>query len=90
MARTPKTRITINEDAIRKAAQPGLDGLQAKLTAELQATLRELRDEMEGQPADDVQAELVKRLDARIPGFRPNDDVVRRYAEAISEGTLTD
>ena len=57
--------------------------------ATLRATLREVRDELGGQPAGLVHAELVRRLAARVgSGFTVRDADLREDAAAISDGTL--
>jgi hypothetical protein len=57
--------------------------------AALRATLREVREELGGQPADLVHAELVRRLAARVgSGFTVRDADLREDAAAISDGTL--
>lgn len=82
--------IQINEAALRRAAQPGLDRMQQQLNDELHAVLREVRDEMSGQPAAAVLAELKLRLARRIPGVQLNEDNLRQLAQEIEAGTLTD
>ena len=55
----------------------------------LRATLREVRDELGGEPAEVVYAELVRRLAERVPdGFTVRDADLRKDAVAISDGTL--
>lgn len=57
--------------------------------AALRATLREVRDELGGQPVSVVHAELVRRLGERVgPGFTVRDADLREDAAAISDGTL--
>jgi uncharacterized protein (DUF2267 family) len=57
--------------------------------AVLRATLREVRDELGGEPAEAVHAELVRRLAARVPvGFTVREADLREDAAAISDGTL--
>ncbi|GAA4727430.1 hypothetical protein GCM10025782_27560 [Pedococcus ginsenosidimutans] len=57
--------------------------------AVLRATLREVRDELGGEPAEVVHAELVRRLAERVPdGFTVRDADLREDAVAISDGTL--
>lgn len=57
--------------------------------AVLRATLREVRDELGGEPAEAVHAELVRRLAARVPvGFIVREADLREDAAAISDGTL--
>ncbi|MGO4341165.1 hypothetical protein [Pedococcus sp. 2YAF34] len=57
--------------------------------AVLRATLREVRDELAGQPVGAVHDELVRRLRARVgDGFTVRDADLRADAEAISDGTL--
>lgn len=85
-----KNRVRIDEAALRRAVQPSIDDLQARLNAELQSTIREVRDEMEGQPADQVFDTLVARLEERIPGLNLNEDTLRGVAAEIEAGTLTD
>ena len=57
--------------------------------AVLRATLREVRDELGGQPVGVVHAELVRRLGERVgPGLTVRDADLREDAAAISDGTL--
>jgi hypothetical protein len=76
-----------NEAALEKLKQDAIRKLQPEVDARLQGIIRGVRDEMEGQPADDVYAELVTRLDAA--GVTPNEPNVRKLAEEIQAGTLT-
>jgi hypothetical protein len=57
--------------------------------AVLRGTLREVREELGGQPVAAVHAELVRRLAERVPhGFTVRDADLRADAAAISDGTL--
>lgn len=84
-----KNRIKIDEAALRRAIQPQLDNAQQALTQQLQATVREVNDEMSGQPSDQIYDTLVTRLRNQIPGFKVNEQEMRRVAAEIEAGTLT-
>lgn len=84
-----KNRIKIDEAALQRAIQPGIDRMQAQRNEQLQTTIRDVRDEMGGQPADRVYETLVTRLRADIPGFNVNEEAMRKVAVEIEAGTLT-
>ena len=84
-----KNRIKIDEAALRRAIQPQLDNAQQALTQQLQATVREVNDEMSGQPSDQIYDTLVTRLRNQIPGFKVNEQEMRRVSAEIEAGTLT-
>lgn len=83
-----KSKFTINENAIKRAAQPQIDEIQDRINETLRATLREVRDEMTGQPADEVLVVIKQRLLERIPGLELNAGNLREYAVAIEKGEL--
>lgn len=85
----PKNRIHINEDALQRAIQPQIDKMQADLNEQLRSSIRGVRDEMEGQPADDVYAVLIQRLERDIPNLNVNEANMRTVAAEIEAGTLT-
>ena len=88
MANMPQ--IKIDQAALEQAAQEAIAKAQPQYNAALQEVVRGVRDDMEQQPADDIHAELERRLRDRFgEGFTSNDDVLRRVAEEISAGTLT-
>jgi hypothetical protein len=66
-----------DEKALQDAVAPGI----AKAKAQFDAVAKE----MAGRPADDVHAELVKRLEAKP--FEWDDEGLRRIAASISEAT---
>lgn len=81
----------INERGIQQAIQPQLDNIQAQVNEILRSTLREVRDEMTGQPADEVLVVIEQRLEERMPlKFELNRENLREFAVAIEEGTLED
>ena len=82
-------KFKINQAALNAAAAEGLAKLQPEYDAAVQGVVRGVRDDMEGQPADEVYPELVRRLEAEIPGVQPNESNLRRVAQEISDGTLT-
>jgi hypothetical protein len=82
-------KIKLNQQALDKLAREAARRQEPTVNAVLHETLRELRNEMTGQPADEIETELVKRLSARIPGFTPAPQL-RELAEAIEAGTLED
>lgn len=84
-----KNRIKIDEAALRRAIQPQLDKAEDTLTQQLQATVRDVNDEMRGQPSNHVYDTLVKRLRDQIPGLTLNEREMRRVAAEIEAGTLT-
>lgn len=63
--------------------------MQDQLNEQLRATIRHVSDEMNGQPADQVYETLVTRLRADIPGFKVNEEAMRKVAVEIEAGTLT-
>lgn len=83
-------KFNINQAALDDAVAESMASLQAEYTAALQDVVREVRDEMEGQPVDEVYDELVRRLEEEIPGSQPNEPNLRIVAQEISDGTLTD
>ena len=80
--------INIDEAALQRAIQPGIEEIERQSNEILHATVREVRDEMDGQPAEEVYDALATRLRAALPGFTLDHDRVVELAEAISEGTL--
>lgn len=82
-------KFSLDEAAILRAVQPKLDEIQAQANLAVQDVVRGVRDDMEGQPADDVYAELVKRLNEQISGMTLNHDNLRALAAEIEAGTLT-
>ena len=57
--------------------------------AVLRTTLREVRDQLTGAPADEVLDALTARLGERVgDDFTISESALREYAAAISEGTL--
>jgi hypothetical protein len=66
---------SFNEDDLRAAAAPGLEKARERFEA--------IAEEMAGQSADDIHAELVKRLEAEP--FSWDDKGLRDIASAISE-----
>ena len=49
-------------------------------------TLRRVRDDMLGQPADRVKAVLLARLRGRLPGIEVDEEQMQRVAWAIEHG----
>jgi hypothetical protein len=88
MANTPKFKI--NKAALDQVVEKAIATAQPQYDAALQEVVRGVRDEMEHQPAEEIYAELERRLHDRFgPGFTPNEDALRRIAEEISAGTLS-
>jgi hypothetical protein len=85
-----KVNFHIDEAALQRAVQPGVDRLEAEMNQTLQNTIREVRDTMTGQPADQVYDQLVSRLQARLVGIQLNEPQLGGVAQAIQDGTLTD
>lgn len=86
MAKEPE----IDEAALQSALQPQLDELQAHINETLQTILTEVRDEMEGQPADEVEPVLRSRVQAALPDLELGDVELWEFAEAIEQRTLRD
>lgn len=85
-----KNKIHLDQDAIMRAVQPQIDKLQQEFTTQLQAIVREVRDEMNGQPAAEVYAVLMTRLRAGLPAETTLDEAkIRELADEIEAGTLT-
>lgn len=82
-------RIKINHAALEQIKQEAIAKLQPEYDAALRDVVRGVRDDMEGQPAEKIYAELVRRLQAEMPGMQPNEENLRRVAQEISDGTLT-
>lgn len=80
--------IKIDEAALQRAIQPGIEEIERQSNEILHATVREVRDEMDGQPAEEVYEVLATRLRAALPGFTFDHDRVVELAEAISQGSL--
>ncbi len=57
-------------------------------SAVFRTILREVREQMAGEPTDDVHARLTALLAERLGAERPDVKSLRDYAEAIHEGTL--
>jgi hypothetical protein len=72
-------------DILRKLAT---DSLGPKFNGQAQGVIRRVKLEMTGRPRAEIFQALTSRL--RAVGIVPNDAVVRQYAQAISDGTLTD
>jgi hypothetical protein len=66
---------SFDEDALQAAAAPGLEKAKQRFEA--------IAEEMAGQSADDIHAELVKRLESEP--FSWDDKGLRDIASAISE-----
>lgn len=81
--------VDLREAAIR-AIREADSFRQVRLSHELTVAARELRDEMRGQRADEVEAALRDRLQQRVPGLEPDAAILRQLAEAIETGTLDD
>lgn len=70
----------INEAAIR--------ALQERANEIVRAVTRDVAARMTGSPVDEVELELDSQL--RAANVQPNPDAVRRVAEEIHAGTLSD
>jgi hypothetical protein len=84
-----KSALKIDEEALREAIRPQLAEVAAMLTSALQDLARQVRDEMADRPADEVHAELRRRIEEAIPGVDLDEAKLRPVAEEISAGTLT-
>ena len=82
-------RLVVDEGAARQAIPPQLAEAAAMLTTALQELARDVRDEMSDRPADEVYAELRRRIEEAIPGVELDGAKLRPVAEEISAGTLT-
>lgn len=61
-----------------------------RLSEAIHHTLREVNDEMRGEPADRVYEELVSRFgSSSSPSLTPGQDTLRRAAAQIEAGTFT-
>ena len=81
-------KIVWDKDALNKVLEDATSKLQEQVNLALQSTIREVRDEMTGQPAATVYDELVRRLETRIEGLQFNEAELRTVAAAIEDGTL--
>lgn len=81
-------RFKFNEEALEKLKREAIRNLQPQVDAKIQDIVRGVRDEMEGQPANTVYAELISRMEAA--GVVPNEPNVRKVADEIEAGTLTE
>lgn len=82
-----KVSVKWNSAAVRDLERKATSALQDQANAAVQQIIREVDRSMKGEPADAVEAELVRRLKAT--GVTPNSGRVREFAVAISEGTLS-
>lgn len=71
--------------AMEKLLQDAAAQMQPQVNAVAQDVVKAVDDAMRGRPAEEVHAELKRRMMAR--GLRPSPGL-REYAVAISEGTL--
>lgn len=78
-----------NERGMNAAIEQIRQQAERQANAEMQRIIWDVRNEMVGQPADQVQAELVRRLTTEIAGLQPNMDSMRQIAEAIEADDLT-
>jgi len=62
--------------------------LQHAINAEAQDVIRQVNKSMAMRPVDEVAQALRTRLTGS--GLEPNETVLRGYAQAISDGTLTE
>jgi hypothetical protein len=80
--------VKLDEEQLRQAIAPQLAEMAAMLTSALQDVAREVRDEMGGRPADEIGAELRRRIETAIPGVELDESKLRVVAEEISAGRL--
>jgi hypothetical protein len=85
-------RIKFDDDAmahLREAVTAKIrTEVQPEISAQGRDVLRQVNADMAGQPADEVLKTLRSRMSG--PDMGPADEKLRLYAEAISEGTLTE
>jgi len=79
-------RFEFNDDVLAEIAEQAAGQLQPEVNAQAQNIVRRVNAEMAGEPVDDVMETLRVRM--REAGFEPNDEGLRPYAQAISDGTL--
>jgi hypothetical protein len=82
------TRFEFNDDALAEITQRVKAQLQPEVNAKGQDIVRRVNAEMAGEPVDDVMEILCVRM--REAGFEPNDEGLRPYAQAISDGALAE
>lgn len=81
----------LDANALTKALDPQIDQSEDELTAEMHAIVREVREEMQGHPADEVHRILAARLTAGLPtGVALPDNALRTIATEIEAGTTSD
>lgn len=82
-------KIEWNDKGLAEAIEQARQRLEGQMNEELQGIVRQVRDEMSGQPAGAVYGELVRRIDEELPTFQVNEPRLLEVAVAIQDGTLT-
>ena len=82
-------KIKINKNVLEQIRQEAIAKFQPDYDMALQDVVRGVRDDMEGEPVEEVYAEMVRRLQKDIPGVQLQEENLRRVAQEISDGTLT-
>ena len=85
-----KMKVSVAQVAVDRLASSAAADVQRLLTADVQATIQQVRDEMDGEDAGKVYIELVARILSRQPALQINEQDLRRVATQISSGTPRD
>lgn len=76
---------------MKKLAAQAVEQLQPAANTALRNEIRAARDAYHGETADQVYSGLVERLrNVFGKGFQPNEDELRKVAQAITEGAPQD
>ena len=81
-------RFVPNPNLERELQQLIEQEVQPQVNAAVQDVVRGVRDEMVGDPADQVYTELVARLQQEFPAIELNEPELREIAQTIEDGTL--
>lgn len=79
-----------DEAAMQRMIDDAAAKLQVQANQHLQDVIREVNADMSGQPAEAVYDRLVARLQQEIPGLQVDEPNLRKVAQEISDGTVTD
>jgi hypothetical protein len=77
---------SLDPSRLLHSSEQSTDAYLASVEELRRDTLRRVRDDMLGQPADRVKAVLIARLQGRLPGIEVDDEQMQRVAWAIEHG----
>lgn len=85
-----KVRVKVDEQALLRVVEDARKRMEDEANAEMRRIVWDVRSEMVGRPAAEVQVVLAERLhDGMGEAFHLNDDALRQIAEAIEADDLT-